>query len=156
MINETFTEFRYVAPMEGQNEDRSVILSCIKTWWWWWEFFSPCGSRTQFWALAASTKLSVSFRLLDLGQSAGLLGRVINSSQGLCVSALGDCEDGEIGGMKWFWQGKPEYLEKTCHDATLSTSPTCQTWVWTRTAAVGSQWLTASAVVRPVMRIMFN
>jgi hypothetical protein len=38
--------------------------------------FFPCGSTTQFWALAASMKLSVSFPLLDLGQSVGLLGRV--------------------------------------------------------------------------------
>jgi hypothetical protein len=65
-----------------------------------------CGSDDQFWALAASKKLSVSFQLLDLGQSAGLLGRVISSSQGLCVSAPGDCEDGEVGGMNSFWQGK--------------------------------------------------
>jgi hypothetical protein len=43
-----------------------------------------CGSAAQFWALAVFMKLSVSFRLLDLGQSAGLLGRVISSSQGLC------------------------------------------------------------------------
>jgi hypothetical protein len=42
----------------------------------------PCGSTAKFWALAASMKLSVSFQLLDLGQSAGLLGRVISSSQG--------------------------------------------------------------------------
>jgi hypothetical protein len=41
-------------------------------------------ATTQFWALAASMKLSVSFHLLDLGQSAVLLGRVISSSQGLC------------------------------------------------------------------------
>jgi hypothetical protein len=34
-------------------------------------------------ALATSVKLSVSLQLLDLGQSAGLLGRVISSSQGL-------------------------------------------------------------------------
>jgi hypothetical protein len=47
-------------------------------------FFFPCGSTAQFWALAASMKLSVSFQFLDLGQSAGLLGRVISSSQGLC------------------------------------------------------------------------
>jgi hypothetical protein len=32
-------------------------------------------------ALAASMKLSVLFQLLDLGQSVGLLGREINSSQ---------------------------------------------------------------------------
>jgi hypothetical protein len=47
-------------------------------------FFFPCGSTAQFWTLAASMKLSVSFRLIDLGQLAGLLGRVISSSQGLC------------------------------------------------------------------------
>jgi hypothetical protein len=37
------------------------------------------------WALAASMKLSVSLQLLDVqvGQSAGLLGRVIDSSQGI-------------------------------------------------------------------------
>jgi hypothetical protein len=29
-------------------------------------------------------KVSVSFQLLDLGQSAGILGRVISSSQRLC------------------------------------------------------------------------
>jgi hypothetical protein len=34
-------------------------------------------------ALAASMKLSVSLQLLDLGQSVGLLGWVINSSTGL-------------------------------------------------------------------------
>jgi hypothetical protein len=43
-----------------------------------------------------------SFRLLDLGQSAGLLGWVISSLQGLCTSALGDYEDGEVGGMNGF------------------------------------------------------
>jgi hypothetical protein len=67
--------------------------------------FSPCGSTAQFWALAASMKLSVSFQLLDLGQSAGLLGRVISSSQSLCVSTPGDCEDGEVGGMNGFGRG---------------------------------------------------
>jgi hypothetical protein len=34
-------------------------------------------------ALAASMKLSVSLQLLDLGQSVGLLGRMISSSRGL-------------------------------------------------------------------------
>jgi hypothetical protein len=68
--------------------------------------FFPCGSTAQFWALAASMKLSVSFRLLDLGQSAGLLvGWVISSLQGLCMSAPGDCEDGEVGGMNDFGRG---------------------------------------------------
>jgi hypothetical protein len=57
-------------------------------------------------------KLSVSFRLLDVGQPAGLLVRVISSSQGLCVSALGDCEDGEVGGMKRFLAGETEVLGK--------------------------------------------
>jgi hypothetical protein len=47
-------------------------------------FSSPCGSTAQFSSSAASMKLSVSFLSLDLGQSAGLLGRVISSSQGLC------------------------------------------------------------------------
>jgi hypothetical protein len=45
------------------------------------DYFHPhfffCGSTAQFLALAASMKLSILFRLLDLGQSAGLLGRVI-------------------------------------------------------------------------------
>jgi hypothetical protein len=40
--------------------------------------------QPQFWTLASSMKLHVSFQLLDLGQSAGLLGQVISSSQGLC------------------------------------------------------------------------
>jgi hypothetical protein len=68
-------------------------------------FFSPCGSTAQFWALAASMKLSVSFRLVDLGQSAGLLEWVISSSQGLCLSAPSDCEDGEVDGMNGFGRG---------------------------------------------------
>jgi hypothetical protein len=36
------------------------------------------------------------------------------------VPAPGDCEDGEFGGMNG--KGKPKYSEKTCHDATLSTT----------------------------------
>jgi hypothetical protein len=39
-------------------------------------------------ALAASMKLSVSFQLLDLGQSVGLLGRVISSSRDLSTCTL--------------------------------------------------------------------
>jgi hypothetical protein len=116
--------------------------------------FFHCGSTAQFWTMAASIKLSVSFRLLDLGESAWLLGRVISSSQGLCLSAPGDCEDGEVGGMNgfFFWQGKPKYSEKTCPDANLSTTNhTCQTQARTRAAAVGSQRLTASTVARPVV-----
>jgi hypothetical protein len=67
------------------------------------------------------------------------------------VPVPGDCEDGEIGGMKCFWQGKPKYSEKTCPDAILSTiNPTCQTRARTRAAAVGSQRLTASAMALPI------
>jgi hypothetical protein len=48
------------------------------------DIYFPCDSTAQFWALTVSMNLSVSFQLLDIGQSAGLLGRVISSSQGLC------------------------------------------------------------------------
>jgi hypothetical protein len=66
------------------------------------------------------------------------------------LTAPGDCDDGEVGGMNGFWQSKPKYSEKTCPDATLSTTnPTCQTRARTRAAAVGSQRLTASAMARP-------
>jgi hypothetical protein len=42
------------------------------------------------------------------------------------VPVPGDCEDGEVGGMKRCWQGKPKYSEKTCPDTILSTTnPTC-------------------------------
>jgi hypothetical protein len=65
------------------------------------------------------------------------------------LTAPGDCDD-EVGRMNDFWQGKPKYSEKTCPDATLSTTnPTCQTWSQTRAAAVGSQRLTKWAMVRP-------
>jgi hypothetical protein len=74
-------------------------------------FFSY-GSTAKFWAFAAYMKLSVSFRLLDLGQSEGLLGRVISSSQGLCVSVPGDCEDGEVGGMNGFGRGNQSTRRK--------------------------------------------
>jgi hypothetical protein len=60
------------------------------------------------------------------------------------VPVPGDCEDGEVGGMKCVWQGKPKYSEKTCPGAILSTTNlTCQTRAQTRAAAVGSQRLTA-------------
>jgi hypothetical protein len=62
--------------------------------------------------LGRPMKLSVSFRLLALGQSARLLGRVISSSQGFCVSAPGDCEDGEVGGMNGFGRGNRSTLRK--------------------------------------------
>jgi hypothetical protein len=71
-----------------------------------------CGSTAQFWALALLYETSVLFRLLDLGQSAGLLGRVISSSQGLRVSAPSDCEDEEVGGMNGFGRGNRRTLRK--------------------------------------------
>jgi hypothetical protein len=74
-----------------------------------------CGSKTQFWALAASKKLSVSFRLLDLGQSTVLLGRVIRSSQGLCYLL-------RVIVMMEKLAGETEVVGKTCPDATLSTT----------------------------------
>jgi hypothetical protein len=44
------------------------------------------------------------------------------------VPVPGECEDGEVGGMKCGWQGKPKYSEKTCPSAILSTTnPICQT-----------------------------
>jgi hypothetical protein len=48
-------------------------------------FFPPLWLYSPVQALAASMKLSVSLKLLDLGQSVGLLGRVMSSSQGLCL-----------------------------------------------------------------------
>jgi hypothetical protein len=66
------------------------------------------------------------------------------------VPVPGDCEDGEVGGMKCGWQGKPKYSEKTCPDAILSTkNATCQTRARKRAAAVGSQRLTALAMALP-------
>jgi hypothetical protein len=54
---------------------------------------------------------------------------------------------------EWFWQEKSKYSDKTCTDATLSTTnPTCQTRARTRAAAVGSQGLTASAMAWPTSR----
>jgi hypothetical protein len=91
-------------PRKQKNEDRKhekSAAACVYSL----KMFFPCGSTDHFWALVASMKLSVSFQLLGLGQSAGLLGRVISSSQGLCVSAPGDCEDGEVGGMNGFGRG---------------------------------------------------
>jgi hypothetical protein len=58
--------------------------------------------------------------------------------------------------VQWtVWQGKPKYSEKTCPDATLSTTnPACQTRARTRAAAVGSQRLTASATGLPACSIV--
>jgi hypothetical protein len=52
------------------------------------------------------------------------------------------------------WQGKLKYSEKTCPRATLSsTNPTWSARKRTRAAAVGSQWLIASAMARPTMNL---
>jgi hypothetical protein len=94
----------------------------------------PFGSIAHFWALAAFIKLSVSFRFLDLGQSARLLEQGISSSQGLCVSAPGDCDgDGEVGGMNGF-RRETEVLGQNLHRRHFN--PTCQTRERTRAAAV--------------------
>jgi hypothetical protein len=67
------------------------------------------------------------------------------------LTASGDCVDGEVGGMDGFLQGNPKYSEKTCPDATLSTTnPTCQTRARTQAAAVGSQRLNATTMARPL------
>jgi hypothetical protein len=63
----------------------------------------------------------------------------------------GDYDNGE---NRWNddWQRKPKYSEKTCPSATSSsTNPTCSARTRTRTAAVGSQRLTAWAMARPVL-----
>jgi hypothetical protein len=66
------------------------------------------------------------------------------------LTAAGDCDDGEFGGMNGFGRGKPNYSEKTCPDATISTTnPTRQTRAQTRAAAVGNERLTPSAMAWP-------
>jgi hypothetical protein len=83
--------------------------------------------QPNFWALAVSMKLFISFWLLDLGQSAGLFGRVISLLQGLCLSAPGDCEDGEVGRMNGFGRGKPA-LTPLCPPQILLASPRPPRW----------------------------
>jgi hypothetical protein len=51
----------------------------------WCQYFFFFWLYSPIWALAASMKLSVSLQLLDLEQSAGLLGRVNSTSQGICL-----------------------------------------------------------------------
>jgi hypothetical protein len=55
---------------------KSTVLWEVMPYFFLW-LYSPIQ------ALAATKKLSVSLQLLDLGQSVGLLGWVISSSQGL-------------------------------------------------------------------------
>jgi hypothetical protein len=69
------------------------------------------------------------------------------------LTAPGDCDDGEVGGMNGYGRGNWRTWRKPAPDATLSTTnPTCQT----RAAAVGSQWLTASAVAWPLHYLNFK
>jgi hypothetical protein len=59
------------------------------------------------------------------------------------VSAPGDCDDGEFGGMK-IGRGNRSTRRKSCSSAILSTTnPTCHTRARTRAAAVGNYRLTA-------------
>jgi hypothetical protein len=48
--------------------------------------------------------------------------------------------------VEWIWQGKPKYSEETCPRPLC---PTTNSHMTTRTAAVGSQRLTAWATARP-------
>jgi hypothetical protein len=94
---------------------------------------------------------SAFFILLELWEMESILGlRGTAAMYWPIVAVPGDCEDGEGGGMKCGWQGKPKYSGKTCPGAIWSTTnPTCQTRARTRAAAVGSHRLTASAMPRP-------
>jgi hypothetical protein len=109
-------------------------------------YLFSCGSTLQFWAFGPSMKISVSFRLLDLGQSAVLLGRAISSSQGPCVSAPGDCEEGEVGGMKGFGKENRSTRRKPAPTPLCPPQiPLARPAARTRAAAVGSQLVTAMA-----------
>jgi hypothetical protein len=67
--------------------------------------FSSYGSTAQFCALTASIKLSVSFQLLNLGQSAGLLEQVIKLVARPLLTVPGDCHKDEADGMNDFDRG---------------------------------------------------
>jgi hypothetical protein len=143
MRNESFLELWYCDVLPG---NASVISGF---WIYYSDLLVVHQAELQFWALAASMKLSVSFRLLDLGQSARLLGRVISSSQGLCVSAPGDCEDGEVGGMNCFGRGNRSIRRNP------APTPLCPpqiphelNWARNRVSAVGSRQLIAWAMAR--------
>jgi hypothetical protein len=73
------------------------------------------------------------------------------------VPAPGDYEDGEFGGMMISWGNRSIYSEKTCPSATLSTTnPTWSNRTRTQAAALGSQRLTAWAMVLPAMTTSFH
>jgi apolipoprotein N-acyltransferase len=68
------------------------------------EILFPLALQPNFWAIAASMKLSVLFWLLDLGHGwtpwtgDQLVARPL-------LPAPGDCDDGEVGGMNGFDRG---------------------------------------------------
>jgi hypothetical protein len=96
----------------------------------------------------------------------------------LCSSPLGPCKSQHCGHtlaywafpgwyMRWLWsnwwserrlQGKPKNSEKTCPRATLShhKSNMTRSGFEARTAAVGSQRLTAWAMARPLFSPLLN
>jgi hypothetical protein len=118
--------------------------------------FLSFGSRAQFWSLAASMKLFVSFRLLDLGSRQDSL-----DGWSARRKASATCPGWLWRLRSWwnerFWQEIPKYSKKTCPDANLSTTnPTCQSRAQTRAAAVGSQRLTASAMAQPRRTVTSN
>jgi hypothetical protein len=100
-------------------------------------------------------KLLASFRLLDLGQSAGLLGRVVSSSQGLYYLPRVNVMMMEKLVEWMILAGETEVLGGNLplghfvhHKSHL------QTRALTRAPAVGSQQLTASAMARPIWSIL--
>jgi hypothetical protein len=65
------------------------------------------------------------------------------------VPAPGDCEDGEFGGMNG--RGNQSSQRKPAPAPLCPPQiPLDQTRDWTQAAAVGSQWLTASAMAQPM------
>jgi hypothetical protein len=85
-------------------------------------------------------KLSVLFRLLDLGQSAVLLGQAISSSHGLCYLPQVIVMMEKLVEWTVFGRGNRSTRRKPA-----PTPDRARTWV----VAVGSQRLTTSAMVRP-------
>jgi hypothetical protein len=95
-------------------------------------------------------RLRETFRFISVTRSR-TVGRAPWTSDQVVARPLSVCPAWLWGRRSWwnerFWQGKPKYSEKTCPDATLSTTnPTSQARARTRSAAVGNQRLTASAM----------
>jgi hypothetical protein len=67
------------------------------------------------------------------------------------LTAPGDCDDGELGGMNVFGRGNRSTRRKSASPPLCPPQiPTGQTRVRIRAATVGSQRLTASAMARPI------